>query len=163
MIRFPSTSQRPRATTARTPQPHDEEPPEELELELPPDAGDDEHGDEPREEDHGIALDDDAGGLDDAPAGELPIGAELRELDTPADDGEDGAVDTGSDDVDFDDRPGEEGTGLDGMPDADVDVGELPHDEDGGAEGTEEDPSADVDEGRLPPLGEGDDGEGLDP
>jgi len=133
------------------------------ELELPPDVGESE-GDRAEVDtgDPGIVTEEEDGGLDDAPARELAVGEVLDELDEAPEPDDDKPVDAGEDGVDFEDAGGEEGTGLEGMPEDDVEVGELPADVDGGAEGTGEDPAREVDEDGLPPLGEGDDGEGPD-
>lgn len=133
------------------------------ELDLPPADDDDErdggdgHTDELPDE-----LDD-PGGLDDANAGDLDVGGEDLEEDDEKHDDAEGDVDVGALDedivVDEQKHADHEADGL-GEEDHEV-AADLPGEDDGGAEGTSEDPGADVDEGALPDLDD-DAGEGGD-
>ncbi|WP_437875211.1 hypothetical protein [Sorangium sp. So ce513] len=134
-------------------------------LDLPPLGHDDEE-----ERDEGFeellqTLDDTEGGLDDVNASDLEVGVEIAEDegsaggDDSAEEGVDvGALHEGIEDADAGSWLSDESAGHDDDDHDDLDEhGGAPAD-DGGAEGTGEDPSDDVDEGELPALDADQDG-----
>jgi hypothetical protein len=136
-------------------------------LDLPPlDADEDE--DAPSAEDPAelVESDDegDDGGLDDAAAGDLDVGAELDDdLDEEADGGPDEDVDVGPLDEGLDVvgerlEPGDASERE--ADDLGIDVGEERDLDDGGTEGTGENPEDQVDEAALPELDDGEDPRG---
>ncbi|WP_437644754.1 hypothetical protein [Sorangium sp. So ce362] len=109
-------------------------------------------------------LDDAEHGLDDANASDLEVGVELAVdegasgEDEPAEEGVDvGALHEGIADADAGSWLSDEAAEHDDAEHDDLDDGEG-HGDDGGAEGTGEDPSDDVDEGELPALDADQDG-----
>ncbi|MGK4002756.1 hypothetical protein WMF31_09050 [Sorangium sp. So ce1036] len=135
-------------------------------LDLPPLGHDDDEEDEESFEDLLQTVDDAEGGLDDVNASDLEIGVELSVdedraagEDEPTDEGVDvGALHEGIDDAGagswLADEPIDPGEG----DHDDLDEGGGAHGDDGGAEGTGEDPSDDVDERELPALDADQDG-----
>lgn len=137
-------------------------------IDLPPLAG---HDDEEQEQEHELdqelldQLGDDSGGLDDS-AAEIDPGVSVDELDALGGDDDDAEVDVGPLDEGIEDddarsltddaRPENEGD-HDGF-----DIDEGTDGDDGGAEGTSEDPADEVDEGALPELDADAEGEGND-
>jgi len=102
---------------------------------------------------------DDAGGLDDAASTELDVGDELDELDD--DDGGDaeadvdvGPLDEGIDDDGEGALPGDDDEGA--ADEEGLATDEPQDSDDGGAEGTSENPEDEVDEASLPEIDDGD-------
>ncbi|WP_437671417.1 hypothetical protein [Sorangium sp. So ce131] len=127
-------------------------------LDLPPLAHQEDEEDEEGFEDLLQTLDDAEDGLDDVTANDLETGIELvadeREDggDDPAEEGVDvGALHEGIEDAETGSWLSEEAND-DGADHDDLDDGGGAHGDDGGAEGTGEDPSDDVDERALPAL-----------
>ncbi|WP_437285602.1 hypothetical protein [Sorangium sp. So ce406] len=164
-----------RRETCPAPQPKTDVDDEELErerdenddklIDLPPLGHDEEE-----ERDEGFeellqTLDDAEGGLDDVNASDLEVGVELAEDEAGA--GEDEAAEEGVDvgalhegiaDADAGSWLSDEATGHEDDDNDDLDEHGGAHGDDGGAEGTGEDPSDDVDEGELPALDADQDG-----
>ncbi|WP_437731401.1 hypothetical protein [Sorangium sp. So ce1335] len=134
-------------------------------LDLPPLGHDEEEeGDESFEE-LLQTLDDAEGGLDDVNASDLEVDVEIAEDeggaggDDAAEEGVDvGALHEGIEDADAGSWLSDEATGHEGDDHDDVDEHGGAHGDDGGAEGTGEDPSDDVNEGELPALDADQDG-----
>ncbi|KYF67179.1 hypothetical protein [Sorangium cellulosum] len=126
--------------------------------------------DEEEERDEGFeellqTLDDAEGGLDDVNASDLEVGVELAEdedgvgEDEAAEEGVDvGALHEGIADADAGSWLSDEAAGHEDDDNDDLDAHGGAHGDDGGAEGTGEDPSDDVDEGELPALDADQDG-----
>ncbi|WP_437631262.1 hypothetical protein [Sorangium sp. So ce854] len=134
-------------------------------IDLPPLGHDDEE-----ERDEGFeellqTLDDAEGGLDDANASDLEVDVEIAEDeggtggDETAEEGVDvGALHEGIEDADAGSWVSDESAAHDDDDHDDLDEHGGAHGDDGGAEGTGEDPSDDVDEGELPALDADQDG-----
>src|SRR5262249_15252186 len=124
------------------------------ELDLPP--LDDDDGDEPAEGDaHDLPGELPEGGLDDAAAADLDVGAELDVIDEERDDEGEGEVDVGPlhEGIDLDEEEPAGAGDEEGEADGEgVAVGEEREGDDGGAEGTGESPEDQVDERALPDL-----------
>lgn len=147
---------------------HDEEDEHDDELlDLPPLGHDDDEEDEESFEDLLQTLDDAEGSLDDVNASDLEIGLDLSVDegpttgdDEPADESIDvGALHEGLVDAEAGSWLADEPHDLDDIDHDDLDEGNAAHEDDGGAEGTGEDPSEDVDESELPALDADQDGD----
>lgn len=145
------------------PHAHDREDPDEIEdeLSLPPSDADDEDEGEDTEPDDLLAALDEAG-LDDAEAADLDVGADALANFEDGDDEAERDLDVGplDDELQLPEEGGHEGE-VEGMAEDDGVVIDETHDtDDGGAEGTDDDPSDEVDEAALPEIdddaGEGD-------
>ncbi|WP_437275974.1 hypothetical protein WME90_32630 [Sorangium sp. So ce375] len=134
-------------------------------LDLPPLGHGEEEGGDEGFDDLLQTLDDAEHGLDDANASDLEIGVELTVddektgEDEPAEEGVDvGALHEGIADADAGSWLADEAVEHDDAEQDDLDDHGGAHGDDGGAEGTGEDPSNDVDEGELPALDADQDG-----
>ncbi|WP_437808755.1 hypothetical protein [Sorangium sp. So ce1078] len=134
-------------------------------IDLPPLGHEEEEAGEGSFEDLLQTLDDAEHGLDDANASDLEVGVELavddgaNGEDEPAEEGVDvGALHEGIADADAGSWLSDEAAERDDAEHDDLDDNGGAHGDDGGAEGTGEDPSDDVDEGELPALDADQDG-----
>ncbi|WP_437851657.1 hypothetical protein [Sorangium sp. So ce363] len=128
-------------------------------IDLPPLGHDEEEGGDEGFDDLLQTLDDAEQGLDDANASDLEIGVELAVddggtgEDEPAEEGVDvGALHEGIAEADASTWLSEEAVEQSDAEQDDLDDHGGAHGDDGGAEGTGEDPADDVDEGELPAL-----------
>jgi hypothetical protein len=149
------------SSSAKIHDPDDEEIDEDLDL-PPLDA--DEGDEPPADEAHELpASGDEAGGLDDSEATDLDVGDELDEIDDEESsdaeaDVDVGPLDEGIDDDDEGTGPGDDDEG--GADDEGIAIDESHDADDGGAEGTSENPEDEVDEDALPEIDDGEDGGG---
>jgi hypothetical protein len=132
-------------------------------LDLPP--LDTDEGDEPPPDEAGELPGDalERGGLDDATAADLDVGDELDDLDDEAGADADADVDVGplEEGIDVAEQDGDAGEEDATVVDAEgVAVDETHDADDGGAEGTSENPEDEVDEGALPDIDDGEDAVG---
>ncbi|MFO0757574.1 MAG: hypothetical protein U0359_13845 [Byssovorax sp.] len=152
--------------------PRDEDelpPPEEDELDAPPEVGEDDDRPGVEGEDELDALDD--GGddpLDDRAAEDIEQGDEIDPVEEDGGAADDREIDVGPLDegIDLDDADGAiDEAGEGGEPGADIedlDLGERRSEDDGGAEGTSDNPEDEVDEAALPELDADEDGDAGD-
>ena len=124
------------------------------ELDLPPLDDDGGSGDEVEAGDDLPAALEEDDGLDDADAVALDVGDQDLDDDEASDDDGDAEIDVGALDEDIVvDEERATGAEQDGLGDDDDDVdGGAPGEDDGGAEGTGEDPGDEVDEAAVPEL-----------
>jgi hypothetical protein len=109
---------------------------------------------------------DDAGGLDDAVAADLDVGVELDDhLEGQLVEDRDEDVDVGAldDGIDVEDERSEAGDDAEGGADTEgIGFDETFEGDDGGAEGTSENPEDEIDEAALPDMDDGEDTSGDD-